>query len=112
MGLYSVGYALFTTLSLVVVVRVAAVKILLDISPRYWMLRIFLPLLIVCAVASAIGYLPRFFMAESFSRLCVTTFLVEIALISLAWRILLDAAEREFLKSKVALVRVKIRGGI
>ena len=111
-GLYSVGYALFTTLSLVVVVRVVAVKILLDISPRYWMLRIFLPLLIVCAVASAIGYLPRFFMAESFSRLCVTTFLVEIALISLAWRILLDAAEREFLKSKVALVRVKIRGGI
>lgn len=112
MGLYSVGYALFTTLSLVVVVRVVAVKILLDISPRYWVLRIFLPLLMVCALASAIGYLPRFFMAESFWRLCVTTFLVEIVLIPLAWRILLDAAEREFLKSKVALAWAKIRGGI
>lgn len=109
-GLYSVGYALFTTLSLVVVVRVAAVKLLLDISPRYWVLRIFLPLLMVCAAASTIGYLPRFFMAESFGRLCVTTFLVEIVLIPFAWKILLERSEREFLKSKFATVLTKFKG--
>lgn len=110
LGLYSVGYALFTTLSIVVCVRIVVVKVLFNISPRYWVFDIFLPLVLLCVMTCVIGVLPRFFMAESFGRLCVTTFLVEIVLLPLAWKILLDRSEQEFLKSKVATVLVEFRG--
>lgn len=110
LGLYSVGYALFTTLLVVVCVRVVAVKVLLNISPRYWVFRIFLPLVLLCAITCVIGTLPRFFMADSFGRLCVTTFLVEIVLIPLAWKILCDHSEREFLKVRFATALAKFVG--
>lgn len=110
LGLCSVGYALFTTLSAVTCVRIVAAEILLKMSPRYWVCHVFLPLLLLCVMTCAIGFLPRFFMAESVERLCVTTFLVEIVLLPLSWKVLLERAEREFLKSKVAIVFAKSWG--
>lgn len=110
LGLYSVGYALFTALSIVVCVRIVAVKVLLNISPRYWVFRIFLPLVLLCAITCVIGTLPRFFMAESFGRLCVTTILVEIILIPLAWKVLCDHSEREYLKVRITSTWAKFKG--
>ena len=110
LGLYSVGYALFTTLSIVVVVRIVAVKILLDISPRYWMLRILFPVVVLCAVALIVGSVPRFFMDASFVRVCVTALLVELVLMPLAWTAVFDANEREFLKLKFYAVQSKLKG--
>lgn len=110
LGLYSVGYALFTTLSIVVVVRIVAVKILLDISPRYWLLHILLPLFALCVIVIAAGCVPRFFMAESFVRVMVTILFVEVVLLPLTWLVVFDATEREFVKSKLIVVQSKFNG--
>lgn len=111
-GLYSVGYALFTTLSIVVFVRIVAARILLGISPCYWTLHILVPIIIVCVITCAVGCLPRIFMEESFWRICVTVFLVEIILVLLAWNVLLDYAERAYLKSKFVSIWMKHKGSL
>ena len=104
LGIYSVGYALVSTLVLVVLVRIVAVKMLLRISPRYWFFRILFPIFGVSAVSLAIGRIPSFFMPPSFLRICVTTLLVEVVLIPLILFFVLDLREREFLRTKIAKV--------
>ncbi len=108
LGIYSVGYALFSTLAAVAVVRLIAVKVLLDISPRYWIFRIFLPLVGVGGVAVSVGLLPRLFFPPSFLRLCITTGVTEVVLIPLVLFTVLDAAERKFLKEKFSAAIVKV----
>jgi len=101
LGLYSVGYSLLLTLSIVAIVRVIAVRMLLGISPRYWIFRILLPIVGVSAVSAVIGHVPSLFMPASFGRLCLTTFVTEVVLLPLAYYIVLDVAEREFLLRKL-----------
>ena len=101
MGLYSVGYALFTTLSIVAFVRIVAVKVLIGISPRYWINRILLQILLVVAVATATGWSTRLLAGPSFGRLFLTTGVCELILLPLAWFLVLDGEERNFIKSKI-----------
>lgn len=108
-GIHAVGYALFTTLAFVAVVRIIAVKILLGISPRYWLCRILVPIVGVSVVSTAIGYVPSLFMSASFWRVCMTTIVSNIILIPLILFVVLDATEREFLKSKLYVLVDRIR---
>lgn len=110
LGIYAVGYALFTTLALVAVVRIIAVKILLQISPRYWLFRILLPIIGVSAFSAAVGYVPSLLMSASFWRVCVTTVVSNIVLIPLISFVVLDASEREFFKNKLAGVGLRFKG--
>lgn len=109
LGIYAVGYALFTTLALVAIVRIIAVKILLNISPRYWMFRILVPIIGVSVISAAVGYIPSLYMAASFWRVCVTTVVSNVVLIPLILFIVLDASEREFFKAKLNVLVSKIR---
>jgi len=110
LGICSVGYALFTTLAVVAVVRIIAVKKLLDISPRYWIFRILLPIVGVSVVSAAIGYAPSVYLPASFWRLCLTTLVTEVVLLPLAYYIVLDVAERDFIKVKICAIAGKLRG--
>lgn len=110
LGIYAIGYSLFTTLALVVVVRIIAVKILLDISPRYWLFRILLPIAVASALSAATGYTPSLFMGASFWRVCVTTVVSNVVLIPLILFVVFDASEREFLRAKTVILKQKVIG--
>lgn len=101
LGLYSVGYALFTTLAIVAVIRLIAVDILLKIKPWYWINRIFLPILLTITVSSAVGMLPRIYFEQSFLRICITTICCECVLLPLGWFVVLDERERKFFMDKL-----------
>ena len=101
LGIHSVGLSLVTTLVFVVVIRVVVSKQLLAISPKYWMGKIVLPLLITIFVTSLIGGLPRVWMPPSFGRICITSLIVEGVLLPMLWYFLLDKSEREYLKGKI-----------
>lgn len=107
LGIYSVGYSLFSTLTVVVLVRLVAVKVLMNISPRYWFCRVFLPMVLVGGVTVIIGLLPRLFFPPSFLRLCITTGVTELVLIPMVLFAVLDAAERKFFKEKLSMVLAK-----
>lgn len=109
LGIYSVGYALFTTLVMVAVIRVVAAKILLNVSPKYWIIKIFLPIVFASCVSAIVGYVPSLCMAPSFIRVCTTTLVTESVLIPLILFVVMDTSERMFLKSKFQMVLSKIK---
>jgi hypothetical protein len=85
---------------MVVLIRLIAVKILLEISPKYWIARIFIPVLLVAAISSLVGALPQLFMTSSIGRIILTTFCVELILLPLLYGVVLDKEERLFIVSK------------
>ncbi len=100
-GPYSAGYAMILTMMFCAWGRVWFARKLVGMSAWYWLLRIFLPLVMLPLLSGAVGYSLRFFHEPSFLRVCLTTILTEVALIPLAWFLILDQEERKFLREKV-----------
>lgn len=100
-GMAGVGAALVVGMMGCAWGRVWFARKLVGLSARYWLRRIFLPLILVAGISFAAGMLPRMFMRQSFARVCVTTIFVEIMLLSVSWFFLLDFYEREFIREKV-----------
>lgn len=100
LDLHSVGYSLLATLSMVVVIRLVAVKVFLDISPKYWIYRIFFPILIAIISSGLFGCIPLFLMPPSIYRVIVTTIFTELILLPVAYFVVLDRNERCFLLSR------------
>ncbi len=98
-GVYSIGYAMMLTMAFCAWGRVWFARKLVGMSARYWLARIFLPLVGVTVFAGAIGILPQCFMAPSFGRVCVTTLVTESILLPCAWLFILDREERQYLKA-------------
>lgn len=112
LGLMSVGWALLLSIILVVTVRLIALKVLVGISPRYWLCRILLPMSLSMAFAFVGGYLPRLFMASSMSRIVLTTLICESVLLPLVWFWILDAEERSYIVTRVKTRSQKLLNGI
>lgn len=89
--------------------RVVLARQLIEISGRYWVFRVVLPVVLVSVVCVGVGIVPRFFLRPSFLRLCLTTLFVEGTLFPLAWFFLFDKGERRFicerLKGKLPFIR-------
>lgn len=100
-GFVSVGYAMVLTMTLCAWGRVWFARTLVGMSARYWLKGIMLPVVLVSVIVIAAGYCMRFFVDSGLSRLCVTTFVCEITLLPLAWWVLLDVVEREFVNSRL-----------
>lgn len=109
-GLVSVGYALLVTLAAVVVVRLVALKLLLQISPDYWLKRILFPLVVISVITLLFGALPKLWLAQSFGRVCLTAFICEVIMIPLVWLVALDVSERKFILTKLDIFLNKVRG--
>lgn len=108
-GVYSVGLAMVVTMAVCAWGRVWFARTLVGMSARYWLFRIFLPLLLVVVIAGGIGSLPQLFFPASFGRLCISGAAVEILFLSLAWLLVLDKAERSFLIEKGFMLLQRIR---
>lgn len=107
-GLYSVGYSLFFTLAIVAVVRVIAVKLLLDIGPVYWLSRVFIPITITIVVSAVVGWVPQMILNPSLTRVIVTGITTEVVMWPLMLFFVLDTSEREFFKSRIMFALSKV----
>lgn len=99
-GVYSIGWAMVITIVFCIAGRVWFARGLVGMSARYWTEKVCLPLLGTIALALIIGSVPRLFMEQTFLRVCVTTTMVELFLLPIAWLFVLDSSERAFLTSK------------
>lgn len=100
-GIIGVGMAIVIFKTLIMIARVIYARLEARLSARRWVVKVFLPLLVVIAICFAIGYLPRLFMEACFLRVIVTTVIAEIVLLPLVWFVVLGGAERTYFISRI-----------
>ena len=111
-GIYSIGVALLLMTSICSIGRVWFARRLAGMSAKYWLVSVAAPVLVVSCVTVAVGIVPRIMCSASFLRLCLTTLAVNATLFPLAWLLVLDSAERGFIKTKMLLLLKRTRGRI
>lgn len=106
-GIYATGWAMVLTMMLCAWGRVWFARTIAGMSARLWFRKILLPLSLLFAMTLGAGWLPRFVLSSSLTRVGMTTLVCELTLLGLAWSFLLDASEREVVRRE--LVRMKGR---
>lgn len=107
LGIYSVGWAMIMTIVLCAWGRVWFARTIVGLSARIWFSKILIPLALLLVLALAAGLIPRLILSASFLRVIITTFVTEVALLPLAWFLLLDITERQYVSGR--LVELKAR---
>ena len=100
-GVYSAGWAMVGTIVPCALGRVWFARKLVGMHAIYWIKSVCFPLMILVAICLAIGLLPRFFLGQSFLRVCMTTLVVELVLLPAAWFLILDTSERAFIRARM-----------
>ena len=103
-GVYSVGWALLGSIFICSAGRVWFARSLVGMSARFWLRRVFTPLLCTVFLSSIAGFLPRLFFGPSFARVCLTTLAVEVFLLPFSWLVVLDESERKFVWCRLSLL--------
>ncbi len=109
-GIYSVGYAMILTMMFCAWGRVWFARSIVGMSARYWLNKVFLPLILAGSGALLLGYLPHFLMKPSFVRILLTVLLTEVALLPLAWYLVLNVQERNFVSSRIQMMKERLIG--
>lgn len=108
-GVYSVGWSMVVTMAVCSFGRVCFARRLVSMSARHWILTVFAPLFFGTLLSLCVGLIPKLILPTSFFRVCLTTCVVELFLISFSWCLVLNASERAFVMAKIRLVISKIK---
>lgn len=103
-GVYSVVVALLLSMASCSIWRIWFARSLASMSAWYWVKRILFPIAVGTAFSAAVGLVPRLFMAPSFGRIVIVGLFCDATFIMLAWSVLLDVEEREFLRGRFGLM--------
>ena len=101
-GLFSVVYASVISSVMANVIHVWNANRLAGVSAARWFYKVFLPVLISVVASGCAGLLPRLSLPAGPTRVLLTAFACELAFLPLGWFVLLDAEEKEFMRSKWA----------
>lgn len=100
-GFSSIGWAMVITMFMCSWGRVWFARRLAGMSARYWAFKIMLPTVCVAVATVAAGFSARFLMASGMLRIGITTLVCESVLLPMAWYLLLDSGERQYVSSKL-----------
>lgn len=78
----------------------------IGLSVRVWLQNAVVPTFFVSVISVAIGVLPVLFMSRSFVRMVLTSFVVEVVLLPLAWLFVMSATERDYV---IAAIKKRFR---
>lgn len=98
---YTAVWAIIITQVCYTIMRVAIARKITSIPIRPWVSRILAPLVLVIIICGMVGAVPRFFMEESFCRVCVTTVICESAFFPIIWFFCLSIDERKFVIDRI-----------
>ena len=101
LGLNSVGYAALGVAVGNVVLRVIFAHRLVGLSVADWFRRVVSPLLVLIVVGLFVGMVPYFAFDPSFGRIFLTTFAVEAVMLPIAWFVVVDSEEKNYLREKL-----------
>ncbi len=102
-GVYlSIGGVLVFMIMLNSIGRIVFARLVVGMGIRYWVFKVFIPLVLLILISGGTGFLMRFLLEPSFLRICLATLTTEIVFLPLAWFVVLDAHERDFMFSKLS----------
>lgn len=99
-GVYGMAVALAAMIVVYCLVRIAIAARVTGFSVREWLMRLILPLAAVSTSAFVMGLPVRLLLKSGIGRIVLTTAVVEVVFVPLAWRFVLDESERRTLKAK------------
>ena len=100
LGFVSIGYAMVITMMICSGGRVWFARKRVGMSARYWLFKIMLPICCVVLLVATVGFSTRFLLDAGLLRIMVTTAFCEAVFLPLAWFLLLDPSERQYVTSK------------
>ena len=100
-NVYCVGWTLTVMAAINSIGRVLFARHYVGMSVRHWMFKIIVPAILLIVVCGGVGFLPHFVLEESFLRVCLTTAITESVFIPLAWSVVFDSEEREYVREKL-----------
>ena len=108
-GMYSVVAALLISMLSCSAWRIWLARGLVSMSAWYWVKRIMMPIIFGSLMSATIGFAPRLFMPQSFWRIVVVGIVSDMTLVMLAWFVLLDEIEREYLKGRLGMFVSRVK---
>ena len=100
-SVYMVGVALVISTALSVFSDVLIARKVIEMSARYWLLHILVPLVCATALSALVGGCSTLFLKASFERIILTIVSVEASLLPISWFFLLNQEERDFVRSRL-----------
>lgn len=100
-GVYSIGWAIVISMGISTLSRVFFARYLVNMSIKRWLCGIMIPIGFCSALISTLAYLIQLIFPPSFARICLTTGLVEVMLIPFVWNVVLDSAEKAFVRTRI-----------
>lgn len=100
-NVYLVIFAQILIAALVSMIRLLFARSICGSSVRAWLKELFLPLSVLFFVSGSVGLVPRFFMAESFLRVCTTIAFCEAVILPLMWFVIFNTEEKAFVRERV-----------
>ena len=104
---YYVGYTLIAMMVVNSLLRVVFARKLVGMSAIHWLHWSVLPLAVCMTLSAGVGLIPRLFLDPGICRILVAGFLTEAMLIPIAWFVVLDANERNYVKQWIQRRRTK-----
>ena len=111
LGVYSVGWAMVISMGVSTLSRVIFARYLVSMSIRRWLFGIMIPIGGCTMAIGLLAYLLQFVMLPSFGRVCLTTGIVEVLLIPLVWKVVLDPSEKNFVQERMSSFAMKLKQG-
>ncbi|MGN1359258.1 MAG: hypothetical protein ACI4X9_02245 [Kiritimatiellia bacterium] len=106
---YSVVCAILITQAAYTVARIFLARRIVALPIRKLIEEVAIPILILGVVTLVFGSLPRWALAASFSRVCLTTLCCEAVILPLTWYVLMSNDERLFFSDRAwALLRKEL----
>lgn len=112
LGMWSVVVAIITYGFVVVAIRVYMAHELVGYSVYEWVRRVCLPVLFITGITAMVGLLPRFSLAPSFLRVVATTLCCEAVFFPAIWFLVLDDAERSYVRARIVSKLPKFSGSM
>lgn len=100
-GMWSVVVGLLFSKCATVCTRLIIGRVLIGFSLKEWIGRVCAPITVLTVSSVALGMLTKAFMQASLMRIVVTTLVCEMAIVPLAWRIIMTHDERAWISSRI-----------
>lgn len=107
-GPVALGYALVFSMALYCIGRLVFCKKLLKMNIFAWVRGVAMPIVVIIGISALAGFSIVHWAYAGFSRLCLTAAVTGVCTMSLAWVLLLNGSEKEFVRESMKKLITRI----
>jgi O-antigen/teichoic acid export membrane protein len=100
-GVYGLGILLVGVRASISLRRVYYARLIAGLKWQVWVKEVVLPIALLVVAVALVALFPRLMLGDGFLRVCCVTFIIECVFFLLAWYVVMDCEEREYIKIRV-----------